>query len=51
MECDLISHPADFLVPRPAHRPEISVCPKKCVFPPLGDLPPLYFFDNGLAKK
>ena len=45
-------HPADFWTFRPPHRPEISVCQKKCIFPPLGHLPsPFIFFDNGLAKK
>ena len=47
IECDQISHPADFWIPRPPHWPEISVCPKNYVFPPLGDLPP----DNDNIKK
>ena len=40
-------HPAKFWNPRP----EISVCPKNFVFPPLGDLPPFVFAENDSIQK
>ena len=44
-------HPAKFWDPRPPYRPEISVCRKNFVFPPLGDLPPFVFAENDSIQK